>query len=93
MTGYCGCENCSGGIQSDLFRYSAKSRPYPVADIEFQFPIGTKLMIDGIIYTVEDMGSSIRGSWVDIYYDEHADAEAYGMQTKEVFAVIEQEAE
>lgn len=92
VTGYCGCENCSGGHNLTYSGTVPKADHTLSADIE-QFPIGTKLMIDGIIYTVEDMGSSIRGSWVDIYYDEHADAEAYGMQTKEVFAVIEQEAE
>lgn len=87
-TGYCNCELCSGG---SLLTYSGTT-PQPQhtisADINL-YPIGTKLMMDDIIYTVEDIGSSIVGNKLDIYYATHEEAIAHGMQQKEVFAVLE----
>ncbi|MCC8059418.1 MAG: 3D domain-containing protein [Clostridiales bacterium] len=58
------------------------------ADLD-RFPLGTQLMIDGIVYTVEDKGNHIQGNWLDIYYDSHAEALAHGRKTQEVFAVVE----
>lgn len=88
VTGYCGCEECSGGSSLTYSGTVPKANHTLSADME-RFPAGTKLMIDDVIYTVEDMGSNVRGNWVDIYFDVHEEAEGFGMQTKEVFSVIE----
>lgn len=50
-------------------------------------PFGTKLMIDGVVYTVEDTGYSPYEPWADIFFDTHEDALAWGVQTKEVYLV------
>lgn len=51
-------------------------------------PFGTQLLIDGIIYTVEDTGWSPYGDeWLDIFFDTHDEALAFGLQTKEVYLV------
>lgn len=52
-------------------------------------PLGSKVMIDGIVYTVEDKGSSVKGNTVDIFFTTREEALAFGRQKKEVFAVIE----
>nr|WP_314458557.1 3D domain-containing protein [uncultured Clostridium sp.] len=52
-------------------------------------PLGSKVMIDGVIYTVEDTGSGIRGKKVDIYFGSRGEALAFGRQSKEIFAVVE----
>ena len=52
-------------------------------------PLGTKVMIDDIIYTVEDTGSGIRGNKVDIYFGSRQEALAFGRRPIEIFAVIE----
>ncbi|MGC6175897.1 3D domain-containing protein [Lacrimispora sp. 38-1] len=52
-------------------------------------PLGTKVMIDGVIYTVEDTGSGIRGKKVDIYFGSRGEALAFGRQSIEIFAVVE----
>ena len=52
-------------------------------------PLGSKVMIDGVVYTVEDTGSGIRGNKVDIYFGSRGEALAFGSQSKEIFAVIE----
>lgn len=87
-TGYCNCEKCSGG-HSLTFSGTVPQAAHTIsADITL-YPIGTKLMIDDVIYTVEDMGSGVNGNRIDIYYDNHDAAEAHGMKTQEVFSVIE----
>ena len=37
-------------------------------------------MIDGIIYTVEDIGSEVKGNKIDIYYATHEEALDHGVQ-------------
>ena len=54
-----------------------------------QFPLGTKLLIDGIIYTVEDKGSGVVENHLDIYFDTHKEALDYGLQKAEVFEAVE----
>lgn len=88
VTGYCGCSKCSGGWG---LTYSG-TVPTPdhtiSADLE-QFPLGTKLKINGIVYTVEDKGSSVHGNLLDIFYGSHEEALDNGTYTAEVFLVQE----
>ena len=53
-----------------------------------RFPVGTKLWIDGTVYTVEDMGSSVKGNWIDIFYGSHEEALNHGLRSQEVYAVV-----
>ncbi len=83
-TGYCNCEKCSTGLGLTYSGTVPKARHTISADISL-FPIGTQLIIDGVTYTVEDIGSAVVGYHIDIYYDNHEDALAHGRQTQEVF--------
>ena len=85
-TGYCNCSRCSGGHSLTYSGTVPKAKHTISADLEV-FPLGTKLMIGDVIYTVEDMGSSVNGNWLDIYYDNHEAAVTHGMKTEEVFTV------
>ena len=85
-TGYCNCTLCSNGHNLTYSGTVPKANHTISADLSL-YPIGTKLMIDDVIYTVEDMGSSVNGNWIDIYYDNHDAAVAHGMKSQEVFAV------
>lgn len=87
-TGYCNCGKCSGGHSLTYSGTVPKANHTISADLDL-FPIGTKLMINGVVYTVEDIGSSVDGRWLDIYYDDHGQAVAHGMKTEEVFAITE----
>ncbi len=44
-------------------------------------------MIGDVVYTVEDIGSTIVGNRLDIYFPTHEEALAYGVQSVEVYAV------
>lgn len=87
-TGYCTCTQCcSAGWTLTYSGTVPKANHTISADIN-HYPIGTRLMIDDVIYTVEDIGTHVEGSWVDIYYDNHDDAVAHGMKQQEVFTVL-----
>lgn len=85
-TGYCNCSSCSGGHNLTYSGTVPKANHTISADIT-RFPIGTRLMIDDIIYTVEDIGSSIVGNKIDIFYASHQEAWNHGTQEKEIFLV------
>lgn len=88
VSGYCGCSECSSGFN---LTYSG-TVPMPehtiAADLDL-YPIGTRLIIDGIVYTVEDTGSMVNGNHIDIFFDSHETALNFGLQTLEVFSVKE----
>lgn len=87
-TGYCNCVICSSG--SNLTYSGTVPQPGHTISADMNlFPMGTRLMIDDVIYTVEDIGSSVTQNKIDIYYATHEEAANHGTQEKEVFAVIE----
>ena len=48
-------------------------------------PFGTRIMINGVEYTVEDRGVS--GMWVDIFVGSHEEALQRGMHQAEVYII------
>lgn len=83
-TAYCPCSICCGQWATGCTASGvlATSNHTVACGI---LPFGTQVMIDGIIYTVEDTG--VDGEWIDIFFDTHEEALAYGMQTKAVYLV------
>ena len=83
-TGYCSCEICCGEWATGCTASGvlATSNHTVACGI---LPFGTQVVIDGVIYTVEDTG--VDGEWIDIFFDTHEEALAYGMQTKSIYLV------
>lgn len=53
-------------------------------------PFGTRLLIDGQEYTVEDKGDgNMDAFWIDIYVDTHEEALRRGMYKDDVFIIDE----
>ena len=48
-------------------------------------PLGTRIVIDGVVYTVEDTGKAVKGNQLDIYFDTHEEAVLYGRKNKYVY--------
>ena len=46
---------------------------------------GSQVVIDGVVYTVEDCGSGVKGNHIDIFFSTHAKALAYGTKTVKVY--------
>lgn len=79
LTAYCSCEECCG--KSDGITASGvKARPNHTIAAPSEFAFGTKLMINGIEYTVEDRGGAIKDKRIDIYFDSHQEAINFGKQ-------------
>lgn len=87
ITAYCACFDCSGDNTLTYSGTVPRSNHTIAADLTL-YPIGTKLLIGDIIYTVEDKGGAIQGNKLDIYFDTHEEALDYGTKYNvDVYAV------
>ena len=85
-TGYCNCAACSDGHNLTYGGTVPTANHTISADLDI-LPLGTRVMIGDIIYTVEDKGSSVLGNKIDIFYSSHQAAWNHGTQQEEVFLV------
>lgn len=88
-SGYCNCAICcgswSGGPTASGVMPTA-NHTLAVDATNPTIPLGTKVVMNGVIYTVEDTGNLARnGVDFDVYYDTHAAATAHGHQTWEAY--------
>lgn len=90
ITGYCNCEICTGENQLTFWETTPRAGHTAAADLEV-FPLGTKLMIDGEIYVVEDTGTALTGKKIDIFYETHEEALESGRRQAEVFRIEEKD--
>jgi len=84
LTGYCPCVICCG--KTDKVTASgaiATSNHTIAADSRYSF--GTKMIILGQVYTVEDRGGAIQGNHIDVYFDTHAEALQFGTKYADVY--------
>jgi 3D (Asp-Asp-Asp) domain-containing protein len=82
-TAYCTCSKCTPGKGITASGTVPKENHTVAADWSV-FPKGTKLEYDGIVYTVEDTGSAIKGDKIDIYFKTHKEALNFGRKDIEV---------
>ena len=82
LTGYCSCSICTGQWSGG----STASGTTPTAGRTIAMggvPFGTKLMINGQVYTVEDRGPAY--GHVDIFCSSHSEALSFGVQYADVY--------
>jgi 3D (Asp-Asp-Asp) domain-containing protein len=103
LTAYCGCTECCGvwgenrplDCNGNPIVYTANHTVAVegvtiAADLNV-LPYGTKVIIDGHTYIVQDKGGSINGNKIDVYFESHQAALEFGVQYKEIF--VEREVE
>ena len=90
ISAYCPCVKCCGktdgitasGTQATAGRTAAMNG----------VPFGTRIVIDGHEYIVEDRGGGLGKKIIDIYFDSHEEALNSGLWVdKEVFQVMAEE--
>lgn len=86
-TGYCPCSRCSGKWGKRTSTGAVPRSGHTVAVDPRVIPYGTKLMINGTVYTAEDCGGGVKGKHIDIYYDTHSQAYRHGSRSAEVFLI------
>lgn len=92
VTAYCSCRKCCGSwadkrpkdengkdIVYTASGTIATAGKTLAADVSV-FCFGTKIKINGIEYVVEDTGSAVKGNVVDVYFENHDEAVAFGRQ-------------
>lgn len=88
-SGYCNCSICCGqwsGGPTASGAYPTASHTIAVDASSPFVPMGTKVIMNGVEYVVEDTGNFARyGVQFDVYYGDHASASAHGHQTWEAY--------
>lgn len=88
-TGYCNCSICSDQWGS-ITAMGTRTRDGVVA-MPKGIPLGTKVKIDGKIYTVEDRGGAVvqKGDTytVDVWYPSHEQAIKHGRQKTKAYLI------
>lgn len=82
VTAYCACSICCGAYANGI----TASGTVPVQGqtiAMYGVPFGTKLVVDDVVYTVEDRGTPY--GHIDIYMVDHEDAAAFGVQEADVY--------
>ena len=90
-TAYCGCVQCCGKSDCITATGTRATEGRTIAADPRVIPYGTHVLIDGHEYIVEDCGGAINGNRIDIYFESHADALQFGVQTVTI-EILQEEA-
>ena len=89
ISAYCPCEKCC--LKSDGITASGTQATAGRTAAMNGVPFGTKIVIDGHEYTIEDRGGGLGSKIIDIYFDTHEEALNSGLWVmREVFQVVEE---
>ena len=79
VTAYCPCAKCCGK-SNGITALGTRATAGRTVAASSKFSFGTKLNINGHVYTVEDRGGAITGNKIDIFVNSHAEALAWGVR-------------
>ena len=79
VTAYCSCAQCCGKTNGITASGTHATANRTIATPS-TFSFGTKVLINGTTYTVEDRGGAIQGNRIDIYMNSHSEALAFGVR-------------
>ena len=85
ITAYCPCVECCGQWADGLTATGLPAVPGVVAVDPEVIPLGSTVIIGGQRYLAADTG--VTGNHVDLCVLDHQEAEAFGVQTADVWAV------
>ncbi len=78
---------CGGG--RGITAMGTRVRPGVVSVDPNVIPLGSKVMINGQIYSAEDTGSAIKGNKIDMAVDTHKHALELGIRREDVYLMTE----
>lgn len=84
-TAYCPCSRCCGRAGARTCTGTVPRANHTISVDPRIVPMGSKLLIDGVVYTAEDQGSGVNGKKVDIFFNSHQEALRYGVKNVEVY--------
>lgn len=80
VTAYCPCSKCCGSWANGITAMGTTAKAGRTVAASKQFSFGTKLLINGKVYTVEDRGGAIKGNRIDMYVNTHSEALRWGVK-------------
>lgn len=80
-TAYCPCVKCCGKNDGITATGTKATAGRTIAVDPTIIPYGAKVIIDGNTYIAEDCGGAVKGNAVDIFFDSHEAALAFGRKT------------
>ena len=86
VTHYCSCRKCCGKWAGA--RTASGTVPTPGRTIAVDpsvIPMGSRVIINGMVYVAEDTGSAIKGKRIDIFVKNHGTALALGVYDADVY--------
>ena len=86
-TAYCPCRKCSGRWGGRTSTGNTAKANHTIAVDPRVIPYGSRLLINGVIYTAEDCGGGVNGNHIDIFFNTHGETYSYGIRSMEVFLV------
>lgn len=86
-TAYCPCRKCCGKWGSRTSTGTIATANHTVSVDPRVIPYGSRIMINGVIYTAEDCGGGVKGNHIDIFFNTHGECLNYGVRGVEAFLV------
>ena len=80
ITAYCPCSKCCGKFASGRTASGTKATAGRTIAAPSNFKFGTKLLINGKEYVVEDRGGAIKGNRIDLFVNTHSEALRWGVR-------------
>ena len=87
ITHYTASIECCGKTDGITASGAPAKEDHTVAADPNILPLGTEVIIDGQVYTVEDTGGAIKGNKLDIYVGSMDEAISRGVIQREVFII------
>ncbi len=87
LTAYDACIICCGKTDGITATGTKAEVGRTIAVDPNVIPFGSRVMINGHIYTAEDSGSKIKGNRIDVFLSTHEEARRFGVKEAEVFLV------
>lgn len=100
ITAYCSCKVCCGeyAVGRPVDEYGKQivygatgERLYQGISIAVDpevIPYGSSVVIDENIYKAQDCGGAIDGNKIDVYFENHSDAAAFGKRWSDVYLLL-----
>ena len=83
VTAYCACVKCCGKTNG-ITASGTKATANRTVAAPSSFAFGTKIVMNGRTYVVEDRGGAIQGNRIDLYMNSHSEALAWGVRYLDV---------
>ena len=87
LTFFCPCKICSDDYGNKTSSGKIARSEHTIAVDPEVIDIGSKVLINGIVYTAEDTGGGVKGDHSDIYVDSHEETLERGVQYTNVWVV------